>query len=104
MVVAVIRSRIRPECAEEYYQRAEAMLLLAKSMPGFVSYKAFIAADGERVSIHEWESAEHLRAWRVHPEHVAMQRIGREQYYDEYTIYVMDSPRQSRFIRTESVA
>ncbi len=76
------------------------MLLLAKSIPGFVSYKAFTAPDGERASFHEWESAEQLEAWRQHPEHVVMQSIGRERYYEEYTIYVMDSPRVTRFARS----
>ena len=103
MVVAIFRARIRPECAEEYYRNAEAMSQIAKSMPGFISYKAFTAPDGERVSIHEWETAAQLRAWRMHPEHVAMQRIGRECFYEQYTLYVMDGPRESRFSRSSTV-
>ena len=104
MVIAIFRARIRPECAEEYYRQAEAMSQIAKSMPGFISYKAFTAPDGERVSIHEWKSAEELRAWRLHPEHVAMQGIGRERFYEEYTLYVMVDPRESRFRRDQPSA
>jgi heme-degrading monooxygenase HmoA len=100
MTIAVFRSRIRPERADDYYEQAEKMLRLARSLPGFISYKAYTAPDGERVSIHEWESAEELRAWRQHPEHLVMQRIGREQFYEEYTLYVMDAPRESRFTRS----
>ena len=99
MVVAIFRARIRPECADEYYRHAESMSQIATSMPGFVSYKAFTAPDGERVSIHEWRTAEELRAWRLHPQHVVMQGIGRERFYEEYTLYVMDGPRESRFTR-----
>ena len=104
MVIAIFRARIRPECAEDYYRHAEVMSQIARSMPGFISYKGFTAPDGERVSIHEWNSADELRAWRLHPEHVAMQAIGRERFYEEYTLYVMADPRQSRFKRDRSTA
>jgi len=104
MVIAIFRSRVRPECTEEYYRQAEVMAGIAMSMPGFISYKSFTASDGERVSIHEWNSPEELSAWRRHPQHVAMQAIGRESFYEEYTLYVMADPRQSRFRRPDANA
>ena len=73
------------------------MLALAQSMPGFVSYKRYVAEDGERVSLPEWRSAEWLRAWREHPRHWEIQALGRSRYYAEYTSYVCDSPREARF-------
>jgi heme-degrading monooxygenase HmoA len=100
MVVVVFRSRVRPESAERYYALADKMADIARSMPGFISYKGYFAEDGERVSIHEWETAEQLRAWREHPEHVKVQAIGRAEFYAEYTLYVADAPRTSRFRRT----
>ena len=97
MVVVVFRSRIRTEGDENFLLLAERMLALAQAMPGFISYKVYVAEDGERVSIHEWETAEHLTAWRKLPEHAKAQKLGRERYYAEYTSYVCDSPRESRF-------
>ena len=97
MVVVVFRSRIRPENADGFHALADRMLALAQEMPGFISYKAYAADDGERVSIHEWETAEHLRSWREHPEHVKAQALGRKRYYAEYTSYICDTPRESRF-------
>jgi heme-degrading monooxygenase HmoA len=99
VIVAIFRARIRAERAEEYSQRAEEMAQIATSMPGFLSYKAYTSPDGERVSVHEWESADHLRAWREHPEHQKMQAYGRKNFYQEYTLYVCDAPRESRFTR-----
>jgi heme-degrading monooxygenase HmoA len=96
MVVVVFRSRLRAETVEEFERIAEEMLKLARSMPGFVSYKRYTAEDGERVSLHEWESAEHLRQWREHPRHREVQEIGRTRFYAEYTSFVLDSPRESR--------
>ena len=97
MIVAIFRARIREDRAEEYYQKADEMAKIATSMPGFISYKAYTAPDGERVSIHEWETADHLQAWREHPDHRKMQAHGRENFYREYTLYVCNSPRESRF-------
>ena len=97
MVVVIFRSRIKEETLSKYYALADEMGELAKAMPGFISYKAYTSADGERVSIHEWESEEHLRAWREHPEHRKTQAYGRENLYQEYTLYVCNAPRESRF-------
>jgi heme-degrading monooxygenase HmoA len=101
--VVVFRSRIREDASGEFQELAERMLAIAREMPGFISYKVYTAPDGERVSIHEWESPEHLRAWREHPEHRKVQALGREQYYEEYTSYVSDEPRESRFRRADAV-
>jgi len=97
MVVVIFRSRVRSDRLAEYYERVEEMAALARAMPGYISDKGFMSEDGERVSIHEWESEEALKAWRDHPEHKNMQQYGREQFYEEYTLQVMNSPRESRF-------
>jgi heme-degrading monooxygenase HmoA len=97
MVIVVFRSRLRGEHVGEFERDAAEMLTLARSMPGFISYKSYVADDGERVSLHEWESAEALAAWRHHPRHREVQALGRSRYYAEYTSFVCDAPRESRF-------
>lgn len=97
MVVVIFKSRIKDGVASEYSKRADEMAEIAKSMPGFISYKAYTATDGERVSIHEWESQASLEAWRSHPEHLKMQARGRDHFYTEYTLYACNEPRESRF-------
>ena len=99
VVVSIFRSRLRPENADEFGELAVRMLALAEAMPGFISYKVYASEDGERCSIIEFESPEHLRAWREHPEHREAQRIGRERYYEEYTLHVGEPMRESRFRR-----
>ena len=99
MVMTVFRSRLRPENAEEFGALAEKLMKRAEAMPGFVSYKVFVAEDGERCSIVEFESHEQLLAWRNLPEHREAQQIGRERYYQEYTLHVTEPVRESRFAR-----
>ena len=99
MVTAVFRSRLRAENTDGFQRLADRMLQIAQSMPGFVSYKVYVADDGERCSIIEFESPELLRAWREHPEHREAQRLGRECFYEEYTLQVSEPARESRFKR-----
>ena len=37
--------------------------------PGFISYKSYAAADGDRIGIIRFESREALKAWRDDPAH-----------------------------------
>jgi len=94
MILTIFRSRLRPEHENEYHERADSMESLARSMPGFVSFKTFYARDGERVSIVEFESAGAHEAWRKHPEHMEAQRLGREKFYSEFKIQVSENPRE----------
>jgi heme-degrading monooxygenase HmoA len=98
MIVIVFRARLRPGVDLTALEALGArMYELASSMTGFISYKDFSAADGESVSIVEFESLEALAAWRDHPEHKEAQRLGRESYFSEYRIQVCSLVRSYGF-------
>ncbi len=99
MVMTVFRSRLRPEHVDEFHELASSMLALAESMPGFGSYKSFISEDGERCSVIEFASMAQLEAWRDHPEHIQAQRAGRDRFYEEYTLHIVEPVREARFVR-----
>jgi heme-degrading monooxygenase HmoA len=98
MVVIVFRARLKPDvdhgALAEVGQR---MYELASSMPGYISYKDFVAEDGENVSVIEFESLETLAAWREHPEHKVVQQRGRDEFFAEYRIQVCAPVRDYRF-------
>jgi heme-degrading monooxygenase HmoA len=100
MVITVFRSRVKPEAQKEYMQWASRMGELARSMPGYLSHKGFVADDGERVTIVEFESEEAQRAWAVHPEHVAAKKKGRKDFYLEYRVQVCVLQRASAYPKT----
>ena len=99
MLVAVFRTRVRPEVATEYQAEYERIWKIAKEQPGFISIKTYYSDEGDKVSIQEWESPEQLRVWRDHPVHLEAQRRGREEFYQDYTIYICDEPRTYEFSR-----
>ena len=97
MVVTVFRNRLRPEALPEYSEWIGRMSALAKTMPGYISHKAFTAEDGERVTIVEFESEEAQREWARHGQHAEVQRKGRKAFYSEYRVQVCNVLRDSRF-------
>jgi len=99
MIVTVFRSRLKPGSREDYVALVERMAEVARSMPGYISHKGFFADDGERCTIVEFESEETQRAWRMHPEHRAAQRDGREIYYESYSMQICEVTRENRFQR-----
>lgn len=102
MIVTVFRSRLMPDIGDDYVALADRMSELAVTMPGYVSSKDFVAEDGERVTVVEFESEEGMHAWRTHPEHIAAQRKARQIYYSEYSIQVCEVVRSSNFKRDEA--
>src|SRR5262249_1831191 len=96
------RARRTPEGDGPAYKEAlERMATLARTMPGYISHKAYAAEDGERLTLFEWESAETLRAWATHPEHVPTQQLGRARFYTQYHLQASDRVRESKFPRDE---
>jgi heme-degrading monooxygenase HmoA len=100
MYVIIFRSKVRTDAPAEAVAKGTRMYELGSAMPGFVSYKDFTSQDGESVSVVEFDSAEHLSAWREHPEHVEVQRWGREHLFESYQIQVCELVRDSRWQRT----
>jgi heme-degrading monooxygenase HmoA len=95
--VIVFRSRLRPGVEEAYGAHAEHIFTIAETMPGMLSARDYVADDGERVSIIEFDSAENLRRWREHPEHVRAQDRGRAEWYSWYAIQICIVERASEF-------
>jgi heme-degrading monooxygenase HmoA len=88
MIVTVFRSRLRPGAQKEYEPMAARMSALVKTIPGYISHKGFVAEDGERVTIVEFESEEALGKWRIHPEHAEAKRYGTEHFFGEYRVQI----------------
>ncbi len=100
MIVVVFRAhRTEVGLGEEYSAALKRMEDLATNMPGYVSHKAYVAADGERLTLFEWNSAETLHAWASHPDHLVTKALGRERFYEDYHLQVCEVVRESRFAR-----
>jgi heme-degrading monooxygenase HmoA len=100
-ILTVFRSRLRDDVPEEYWSLADEMERLAQGIDGFVEYKAFTAADGERLSLAVFDSVEAETQWRDHIAHREAQRTGRDEFYDEYHVSVCEVRRTGHWRREE---
>lgn len=93
-IITVFRSRVNEETRPAYAETGKHMLELAQKMPGFISYKKFLADDGEQVAIVEFKDDETQLAWANHPEHQEAQRNGRESWFADYDIAICEVKRR----------
>jgi heme-degrading monooxygenase HmoA len=98
--ITVFRSRLRDDVPGRRYGTVAAELeAKAATMPGYVEFKEFVAADGERLALVTFDSAEHEAAWRADTDHRAAQQEGRDDFYDEYDVAVCEVQRRHRWTR-----
>jgi heme-degrading monooxygenase HmoA len=97
MMVIVFRARARAEALPELVESGKRMYEIASAMPGFISYKDFVAEDGEGVSIVEFDTPENLAAWRGHPEHRKVQDRAREALLSDFKVQVCRLERETVF-------
>ena len=94
MIVTVFRTRLNSGVDGEYGPTAERMSELVRAVPGYVSHKGFVADDGERVTIVEFESEEALHKWRIDPEHRAAKKRGFDSFYSEFKYQICSVIRE----------
>ena len=102
MFLVVFRNRKRADIDYPAYETdAERMLELAREQPGYLSFKSYVAEDGEVIALSEWADEASARAWGRLAEHAVVQGRGRAAYYETYTLFACDNPRIHQFSREE---
>ena len=93
--ITVFRSRLRDDVSgQRYGERAAELEARADGFPGFVEFKEFVAADGERLALVTFASDAAETAWRDDAEHRAAQEEGRNAFYSEYDVAVCEVLRR----------
>lgn len=99
MPITLFYSRFRDDMGEdglaEYQQHAAAIAARSETFPGYISRKSYLAEDGERLTVVQFDSDAHQEAWRSDPVHRAAQDKGREKYYQEYRVLICEPGRES---------
>ena len=90
-IVTIFRSRTAAGAYDAgYEERAAAMQAKARTLPGFIEFKSYVAEDGEKVSVTVFASRSEHEAWANDLDHRAAQSEGRASFYDEYRITVAE--------------
>jgi heme-degrading monooxygenase HmoA len=92
MLVVIFRARVR-SLDEQYFATAERMRELALTEFGCIEFHA-VAEGQNEVALSYWPNEESIKAWRSHPEHIEAQRLGKEKWYESYSVEVATIARK----------
>ena len=85
---AVIFSSTRTEGDNGYGETADRMVELAATMPGYLGIESARGEDGFGITVSYWESEEAIANWKRQAEHLAAQKRGRADWYEDYIVRV----------------
>lgn len=95
MIVVVFKHQLKAGVSlQEDEQFMKELYLPAKHIPGFLSVSGYTAENGDRVHLEYFATPEAVEQWRTLPEHVRMQQVGRERFYESYTAQVCTLVKQ----------
>ena len=92
MFVVIFRARVR-WLDEEYSRMAARLRELALNEFGCIEFQSMTEGRDE-IALSYWPNEESIRAWKSHPEHLEAQRLGREQWYESYSVEVAEISRK----------
>jgi heme-degrading monooxygenase HmoA len=95
--ITVFRSRLRDDVPGDYRSLAIQLEERAAGFDGFIEFKEFTAADGERLALVTFASDEAEAAWRDDFVHQTAQEAGRQRFYLEYDVAVCSVQRRHRW-------
>lgn len=93
---AVVFSSRRASRHEGYEEMADRMVQLASEQPGFLGMDS-VREGAIGITLSYWDSLEAIRGWGRHAEHAKAQRLGRESWYEEYSIRITRVEEQRIF-------
>lgn len=67
---------------------SDRMLKLAAQQSGYLGIESFRSPDGKGVTISYWEDLNAIKAWKQNPEHQSAQELGKNQWYQSYSIEI----------------
>lgn len=93
----IFSSQRTPYENQQYKDAAQEMLALAATQPGYLGVESARDAQGFGITVSYWDSLEAIRAWHQHPRHAEIQRLGRERWYESFSVRVCRVEREYDF-------
>ena len=101
---AVIFTAQRSLSGDDIYDiTADRMVLLARRQPGFLGVESVRGDDGIGITVSYWVDRDAIANWRQQAEHLAVQALGRQEFYDWYRVRVAEVVAERTFIASNIV-
>ncbi len=91
----------RTEGDHGYGEMADVMEQLARQQLGFLGVESARGADGFGITNSFWKDEESIRAWKRNVDHLAAQKLGRQDWYQTYELRIARVERAYGFTRPD---
>jgi heme-degrading monooxygenase HmoA len=101
----IFSSRRNADADEVYATTSQDMFTLASHQPGYLGHES--ARDSESrqgITVTYWDSLDNIKRWKAHAEHVIVQKMGRDVFYEEYQVKVAKVEREYRWTKSDNAA
>ena len=92
MYAVIFRAKVK-KLDGQYSVMAKNMRDLAMSQYGCTEFTSCTEGD-EEIAISYWPSLEHIKTWKNDADHLVAQSLGKEKWYETYTIQVVEIKRE----------
>lgn len=98
---AVIFTSTQTSQTRGYKQAAQLMEELAQKMPGYLGIEGARNSEGDNlgITVSYWKSLEDIARWKAQAEHQGAQRMGKSDWYENYTVRICKVEREYSFER-----
>ena len=69
-----------------YDDMADRMFQLAAKQPGYLGVGSARVSNGFGITVSYWQDLASIEGWRTNSEHFEAQRLGREKWYQSYSL------------------
>jgi heme-degrading monooxygenase HmoA len=95
MFVVIFRI-VTKDIDDEYNKTANELMNIAFSEFNCIEVKS-ITEGKEEITLSYWHSLEDIKNWKAHPIHVKAQKMGKERWFESFSIQIAEIGREYKF-------
>lgn len=99
--IAVVFTSTRAAVDDGYGDMSNLMADLVNDVDGFLGMDSVRGADGRGITVGYFRDDEALKTWRENLEHREAMQLGREKWYDEYSLHITRVERSYTWSRED---
>ncbi|MFZ2227304.1 MAG: antibiotic biosynthesis monooxygenase [Candidatus Nanopelagicaceae bacterium] len=99
-VAVIFTSKRSIDSDSKYQEFSTRMEELVAEQPGYLSHIGFRDSQTRQgITVSYFKDEESIRSWKALDEHLEAQRLGREEFYEEYTVRIATVNREYSWSR-----
>ncbi|MFD6620249.1 antibiotic biosynthesis monooxygenase family protein [Streptomyces albidoflavus] len=95
----VVFSSVRRPGDQGYGETAERLDEMVRDVPGYLGHESARTPGGLGITVSYFSDVAAIEEWRAVGEHRDAQKLGRAEWYEQYTVHIAKVERSHGFVR-----